>query len=358
MNRRLLVKNQGQTVSELTEEIPKNGIITVGSDSSSTIELEDKEVAPEQFVLVCDNDVITIISRSDGTFLNKNNFPKGSQDILKDGDEISVGKYTITADFSAPREMPQVAYSKAATSVEHSVKTTKTITKPQEKKQSVVSQKNENFGSEKSLEDILKNLRSDEKFYFLVEDDSVEGKRIYLEKEEMWIGWTEDEQCFISHDKEDLETICAHIRRDWSGVVIYPDISKSILVNDVILSEPKRLKNDDILILLAKNENGFDRETVIKFHEPTALLVLDSILPRELPPPVIVDKTAAKDQVNPINELNGNVEKQELDNSISGKKLKKQQTRIFGYFTFGEILIMIIGTLITASIIFLLLEYF
>ena len=120
------------------------------------------------------------------------------------------------------------------------------------------------------------------------------------------------------------------------------------------LAEPHRLKNDDKIFLQAKDNARLALETVIKFHEPTALLILDSILPKELPPPILLD------------EAEQDVGSRELDETdlIHSSKIPPavaqplRKGKIFGYFTKTEIIIMAIGTLITAVIIYLILEFY
>jgi hypothetical protein len=158
----------------------------------------------------------------------------------------------------------------------------------------------------------------------------------------------------ISTAAEEVEIPRANIRKDWSGVVLYPLKTGHVWLNDETLGEPRRLKNDDKIFLLAKESARLSLETVIKFHEPTALLILDSILPKELPPPILLDETA--------NDAGA----KELDESdlIHSSKIPPvpakphRKGNIFGYFTITEIIIMAIGTLITAAVIFLILELY
>ena len=157
----------------------------------------------------------------------------------------------------------------------------------------------------------------------------------------------------ISDDPADIALPRAQIRKDWSGVVLHPLKNKNIWLNKQVLDEPHRLKNDDSLQLLSKERALPDAKTQIKFHEPTALLVLDAILPKELPPPVSLDKT--KRSPDTIHET------QSAEKNAIAKKQAAAKTgngRFFGYFTGFEIFIMIIGILVAALLIFLVLEYF
>src|SRR5215213_3308639 len=98
MVKRLKVKKRKEILSELTQEIPANGIITVGNDSSATIELKDEKIAPEQFVIVCEEGAMTLLCRVDGTAVNGEILPQGALHDLQYGDEITIDGYTLTAE--------------------------------------------------------------------------------------------------------------------------------------------------------------------------------------------------------------------------------------------------------------------
>ena len=156
----------------------------------------------------------------------------------------------------------------------------------------------------------------------------------------------------ISAEANEIAVLRAKIRKDWSGVVVYPQKKGDVWLNDETISEPSRLKNDDKIFLLSKEGAKLALETVIKFHEPTALLILDSILPKELPPPVLLDETAKDSGAKEIDETDL------IHTSRIPPIISEAKKRIFGYFTVTEIIIMTIGTLITAAIIFLVLELY
>lgn len=350
MVNRLLVKKSRKLLSEFTQEIPVNGIITVGNDSSATIELKDEKIAPEQFVIVCEEGTMTLFCHTDGTAVNGEILPPGARRDLQFGDEIKIDGYTLT---------PESAENGKRSPADDFAETTAYLSEIQpnlaeNQPPPEVAAANPTIRSERSLSDVLENLRSEEKFYFLIREAEGDSRRVYLETEKMWLGWTSAGECAISANPEEIETARAQIRKDWSGVVLYPLKKGDIWLNDETLAEPRRLKNDDKIFLLAKETARLDLETVIKFHEPTALLILDSILPGELPPPVLMDETAHDIGANEIEES-------DLIQSagIPAEAVKpRRKGNIFGYFTVTEIIIMTIGTLITAAVIFLILEFY
>jgi pSer/pThr/pTyr-binding forkhead associated (FHA) protein len=350
MVKRLKVKKRKEVLSELTQEIPANGIITVGNDSSATIELHDEKIAPEQFVIVCEEGSMTLLCRVDGTTVNGEALPQGALHNLQFGDEITIDGYTLTAETETNGENPAVE-DLAETSA-YSSEVQQTLPEappPVEIPTAAATEK-----SERSLSDVLENLRSEEKFYFLIKETSGDNRRVYVETEEMTLGWTSAGECVISTDSEEVEIPRADIRKDWSGVVLYPSKPGSVWLNDETLTAPRRLKNDDKIFLLAKEGARLSLETVIKFHEPTALLILDSILPKELPPPILLDEAANDAGARELDESDL-IHSSKIPPSIIKPRRKGN---IFGYFTITEIIIMAIGTLITAVIIFLILELY
>lgn len=348
MVKRLLVKRRNEILSNLTQEIPANGIITVGNDSSATIELKDEKIAPEQFVIVCEEGAMTLLCRVDGTAVNGEKLPQGALHTLQFGDEIKIDGYILTpetdekSDRTATVNLTETtAYSTetpiAGSNVPPEVRTTSSPEK-----------------AERSLSDVFENLHSEEKFYFLIKEADGASRRVYVESEEIWLGWAESGECVFAGNAEEIETTRAQIRKDWSGVVLYPLKKGDVWLNDETLAEPRRLKNDDKIFLLSKENARLNLDTVIKFHEPTALLILDSILPKELPPPVSLDETA------PDAGVKESVESDLIHSRRIPEAVEKtfRKANIFGYFTITEIIIMAIGTLITAAIIFLILELY
>lgn len=356
MSKKLLVKNRETIVPELTREIPENGIFSIGNDSSAMLELNDERIAPEQFVIVCEAKQATLMCRADGGKINNQNLAQGSMHNLQPTDIIGVGDYTLIFDTAENVEAILTKFAENGPAQENPVKD---LPPKKQKSRRKTGEQSENSNSQRSLNDVLEELRSDEKFYFQVEDDAGEKRRFYVETEEMWLGWSPSGECVIGVNTADIEMPRAQIRKDWSGVVLCPLQTEAIRLNSAMLSEPHRLKNDDHLFLLAKNQTEFDETTSIKFHEPTALLVLDSILPKELPPPVLM-KTAAQITENSLSSAanEGNADAQTIQTTVRQTITKDEKPRIFGYFTLTEIVVMIVGTLIASVIVFFILEYF
>lgn len=348
MAKRLLVKKRKELLSELSQDIPANGIITVGNDTSATIELNDEQVAPEQFVIVCEDGEIKLLCRAGGGELNGELLPQGALHFLRSGDVASIGNYSLTVEPEENGDRPANG-GRSETSAYSSEFQPNQPIRPPGATPAAAPEKNE-----RSLSDVLENLRSEEKFYFLIKETSGENRRVYVETEEMWLGWAETGECVLSGDAAEVGIARAQIRKDWSGVVLYPLKNGSVWLNDETLTEPRRLKNDDKIFLLSKEGARLSLETVIKFHEPTALLILDSILPKELPPPILLDEAANDPGTKEIDETDL-IHSSRIPPSSEKPPDKRQ---IFGHFTVIELIIMAIGTLITAAVIFLVLELY
>ena len=333
MGKRLSVKYKDKMLSEISPEIPSSGIITVGNDASATIELRDDFIAPEQFVVVCEPEQVILMCRVDGTSINGKPAPQGTIHNLQNGDVVTVRDYSFSLESD---EIPVITDSEPSNA-------------PELTTQSAEISDNKN---ERTLTDVLKSLRSEEKFYFQIESGEGEAQRLFVESKEVLFGKTAEGIFLLTENENEIESPFLQIRKDWSGVVAYPLQTGKVWLDNKILTEPHRLKNDDKLYLQAQNSTKPDLETLIKFHEPTSLLVLDSILPKDLPPPISLEDTE-----NSLAE--SDEDETDLETSQIPNKAKPRRKRLlFGYFTATEIIIMIIGTLITAGIIFLVLEFY
>jgi pSer/pThr/pTyr-binding forkhead associated (FHA) protein len=347
MSKRLQVKKQDLDVPEIAHEVPSNGIITVGSDAVSTIRLKDQNIAEEQFVIVCEEDKMTLLSRANGNRVNGDSLAQGALHILDAGDTIAVGEFTI---FVASDEINQNSSKNGNSKPKKSAK----------KANSGGYKLSENADGEPeeihmSLSGVLAELRTEEKFYFEISNALGETRRAYVEEDDMLLGWSKKGDCNISLESDDLTLPLAKINKDWTGVILNSLKPKSVWVNNEIVGTPRRLKNDDKISIADKDSKKPSMQCQVKFHEPTALLVLDSILPKELPPPILLDENG-----KPVaDEFQTSLDGTKQSNQIPAVAKKSKGKRLFfGYFTLTEIIIMTIGTLITAIIVFLILELY
>src|SRR5215213_3571644 len=153
MVKRLKVKKRKEILSELTQEIPANGIITVGNDSSATIELKDEKIAPEQFVIVCEEGAMTLLCRVDGTAVNGEILRQGALHDLQYGDEITIDGYTLTAESETNGEKSTAETRAETTAYLSEIQQTSTEPPPIE-----IPPAGEPEKPERSLSDVLENL--------------------------------------------------------------------------------------------------------------------------------------------------------------------------------------------------------
>lgn len=333
MTGKLLVKQGGRLLADLATSVPSNGIISVGSDASSTIRLENGSAAPEQFVIACDGGRLTLLVRSAGTSINGKELPAGSLRDIHLGDVVSVGDYDFTNE----------SEERAATLLDEAARFANDLGPEIPVPEQNLAREDRPMTFEGGLSEVLSNLRAEERFYFQIENGTGEHQRVYVENEEMWLGWTPKGKCVLSIDTTDIAVPRAQIRKDWSGVVLYPLQMRGVWLDNQFISQPHRLKNDDLFSLIASDGKRVVPGLQIRFHEPTVLLVLNSILPKELPPPVSFEKLEV-----PVKSSNA-VSTTVLPRSPEKKFL------LFGYFSIGEVLILAAGTIVTAILTLLIL---
>lgn len=334
MTEKLLVKQGGRLLTELATSVPSSGIISVGSDASSTIKLENGSIAPEQFVVACDGGRLTLLVRAAGTSINAEPLPPGSLRDVHPGDVISAGGYDFIHE-SGEKAAALIYDAERVSGFD-----------PVPPPDQPLPRQDRPMTFEGGLSEVLNNLRAEERFYFQIENGSGEPQRVYVEKEEMWLGWTPKGKCVLSVDTTDIAVPRAQIRKDWSGVVLYPLQVRGVWLDSQFISNPHRLKNEDLFSLLASDGKKVAPEVQIRFHEPTALLVLNSILPKELPPPVSIEK------------LDRALEVSKPAVTTESPRAPKKKFLLFGYFSIGEVLILAVGTMITAILTFLILVLF
>ena len=200
---------------------------------------------------------------------------------------------------------------------------------------------------------ILDSLRTDEdRFYFVVEGGEQPGVRVSIELEEMPMGWDETGEllCFNISTIADL---CAVVRKDWSGVILRTPTASNITINNEPLDDERRLRDGDRLLLRPTDKDGTaNSQVVLVFREPTSLVILDSLMPRV--PPLREDVVSASIESDPgggATRLDIHKPAQKLASLI------KSDREYFTVFTFVELSLMAIGTIVGAVIIFLILNY-
>ena len=203
----------------------------------------------------------------------------------------------------------------------------------------------------KSFAAILDSLRTDEdRFYFVIEGGTQSGSRIPIELEEMPLGWDETGAC-LCFDISSIAVLCVVVRKDWSGVILRTQTGAGITVNGEPLENERRLRDGDRLFLNAP-ERGVagNNQFVLTFHEPTSLVILDSVMPRVQRE----DNALAPAAGGPATRA----ERHHLQAPVRKiVALITSDKEYFAVFTFLELSLMAVGTMVGAIIIFLILNY-
>jgi pSer/pThr/pTyr-binding forkhead associated (FHA) protein len=309
-------------------EVFDGSIITIGSDPSSTVPLTGQAIAIEHAIIISENNQPLLINRADKTLFNNEQLVREARRAISYGDKLTLGDYLIS--FTNPQDEPS----------------SQPVQEPQRKP--------EIGNSQKSFASILDNLRSeDDSFYFLVKGGQQSGQRIELEGStvEMEIGLDSTNQQ-INFGSDPIEVSCAVIRKDWSGVTIAPQKQGIVTVNGKRIESTLQLRDNDRIQIGTQPTKTFNTETpVLIFHEPASLIALDSLLPKQLPPPINSQPTLLNDQ-------NDNEKVEKESHQTSTPIVAEQPFLFFGIFTIFELILIVIGTLIGATIVFFILNTF
>lgn len=343
---RLIISRPGAPAEE---RLFDDEIITIGSDTSATLRLKDSSVAPEQAIIIREDGQPLLINRAAGTLLNGESLARETRRTLAEGDVLQFDTYAVSVLFadddaasSAPTA-PRLESRPRARLDERDAGATREDEGGADASAQVRQQR-------RSFAAILDSLRTEEDSFYFVVESAVGRRRVRIEAAEMMVGWDETGRR-ISCDAAQVLAARAVVRKDWSGVVALPLSVGMILVNGETVEGPRRLRDGDRVTLLPTGAAEPEDASLV-FHEPASLVVLDTLLPQQqLPPPV----TRGAGETNAV-ESSALAPRARTGDMVKAGPFSPGR-RYFGYFTPTEVLIMIVGTLVTAVIIFMILEY-
>ncbi|MBC7798741.1 MAG: FHA domain-containing protein [Pyrinomonadaceae bacterium] len=350
MTIKLVVKNGKQTSSVASETLTlEDLLITLGNSQGATVRLNDAKIAPEQAVIVNEKGSPLFINQAKGTVLNGKELGQGVRHELESGDELQIGVYNLTVHLDdeinfdtvliEPDELKNSENSaNANTTEEPAMETTKLDVR--------------------SFADILTSLRKEEdQFYFQINGEQ-NNRRLPIENDETLIGWNLQTKSFTSNTSATVDKLQAIVRKDWSGITVYPQGDEAILLNDALLEAGERLKNGDKLVFVWRVSNNETLLATLTFCEPAALVELNSILPQKLLSDALETNQSGEITIPPEAEQSQRVEADVIPKTVPTvqPKVKKAARRNLLYFSIIEIFIMIIATILTAGLTFLLLE--
>lgn len=168
----------------------------------------------------------------------------------------------------------------------------------------------------------------------------------------MLIGWDETGRR-VGFDAASVRAPRARVRKSWSGVVVQPHGPGTVKVNGKPVEAALRLRNGDRLTLLPTAVDADPRENFLIFHEPALLVALDSLLPQQSPPPVAPVPNVAAVEANQWPRVPRALEP--MPDAGLGRVSPRQS--YFGYFTLGEVVILITGTFVAAVVVFMAMAF-
>jgi hypothetical protein len=348
---RFVIKQNGSSSSAgdnspIAEYIFDENLFTIGSDAANNLVLA--ESAAEQAVVVREEEFLTLINRAEGTSLNGKDLRREAFQPLGHGDRIEIGTCVILVfdsesetpeDFLNESKPPEIAeIPKPEEPLALPEIATENVTVKDTNIQKPVVQKAE---ASRNFAAILDTLRTEEdSFYFIVENKSKkETRRIPLEQTEMPLGANQRGE--IVSKIEEISTIFAVTRKDWSGILLDAQKPNTIFVNGEALTGARRLRNDDRVSFSAPV-----KETLV-LHEPSSLVALESLL---------TAREASESRFGIHKTSGGETEALTVaTNEKTGSSLFERT--FFGYFNFLEVVTMFFATLIGAVLVFLFLEF-
>jgi hypothetical protein len=352
MATRLIISRPGVPVEE---RLFDDGIITIGSDPGATLRLTDPSVAHEQAIIIREEGQPLLINRAPGTVFNGEPLAREARRTLADGDRIEFGPYSVSVAPAGGYGEESARYAARAED--------RSPARPEERgaadtrgveggAHGDAQSSGQQQPQGRSFAAILDSLRTEEdSFYFVVESAAGGNRRVRLEAAETMIGWDETGRR-ISCDAGTVVAARAVVRKDWSGVVALPLSPGMILVNGETVEAPRRLRDGDRVMLLRASAHEPEDDCLI-FHEPASLVVLDSLLPQQqtpAPPSRAAASGGAGEASTLVRPSPAALEAKAATSS--------PERRYFGYFTPLEVLVMVVGTLVTAAIIFIILELY
>lgn len=341
-------------------------IISIGSDPGASLHLEDPSVAPEQAIIIGGEDESPLfINRAEGTLLNGELLAREARRPLSDGDTILIGPYVITLEagngFRPGAAVPAVVTSgtddDAAAASDAPITRETPAFSEAAPETTAPAAPTPSAAQPTSFAAILDSLRTEEDtFYFQVE--TATGRlRVPVGGALMLLGWDRTGQNVACGDEAAVATVRAVVQKDWSGVVLQPELAGAAAVNGEPVEAPRRLRNGDRVTLLPAATGGAQdaARNFLIFYEPASLVVLDSLLPQQqLPPPVaapaVGTEAGAAGALVPAPASQPPAVRESARTPLTARTY-------FGYFTFGEVALMACATLVAALIIFLILEY-
>ena len=306
-------------------------ILTLGSDAANHIILADS--AAEQAVVVREGERLTLMNSAVGTRLNGEDLRREAMHPLGGGDKIQIADYTIlVVDLVVDAENEAADSEREAANGDSQPEKIRAPGENHTPPAAPFEEKTSN-----NFAAVLDTLRTEEdSFYFVVNRKGAKNGHVALEQPEIPLGVTPQGEIVL--DIKPAAAIFGIVRKNWSGIVIEANRRGEIFVNDQMIEAgmPRQIRNNDRVTLTAAPESS------LVLHEPSLLVALEPLLAARTAPGGAVNLVAGAHPADAVQ---------------SKPPLPFFERTFFGYFSFIEVMIMIITTLIGAVLFFLLFEF-
>lgn len=357
MTIKLVVKNEKLDAGSAAKTFTFDELlITLGSNPAASVALIEPNIAHEQAVIINENGQPLFINQNRGTILNGSELDQGLQHNLRTGDSIIIGSYQIIVvllDANAAAN----AVGKIA---EPDFNTALRFEQPDPKLLAAESPEvAEDKFDARTFKDILKGLRKEEdQYYFQITDADNAKRRLAIAVDEIVLGWNNEDNLLFSNQIAVIDQPQAVVRKDWSGITIYPNGEEAVLLNDSLLEAGTLLRNGDKVVFSRRSGDNSTQTATLVFCEPAALVELNQILPQELLSNALEVSKTGEIEVEP-EPAPETVEALPIEpvGKPAPPKTRFVNQLILGYFYPAEIIIMLVGSLLLGVLVFLLLEF-
>lgn len=323
-------------------------IFTIGSDAANNLILT--EAAPEQLVVMREDGRLTLINSHEGTALNNAALKREAIETLADGDDIQIGTYIISV-VDGERSAANGNSVNKFLSTDKFPSTDKNLNDALPRNDAPLlpvaadSSKDETAESKnpRNFAEVLNTLRTEEdSFYFIRQSANGDETHAALEDAETPIGETAGGD--IVFNIEQISTVFAVARKDWSGILLESQRRGAVFVNGEPVETTRRLRNDDLVSFAGRTKFS------LRLHEPSSLVALESLLSAR-----VVDSNNVR-----FGGLAAKTSDAATENQAASTPPKQSisplERKYFNYFSLLEVVMMIIATLIGAVLVFLLFE--
>lgn len=321
-------------------------IFTIGSDAANNLVLSG--ALPEQLVVMRDDDErLTLMNSADGTSLNGSKLRREAIEPLTGGDRIEIGDFVVSLVFDEGDSIVEDFKENAPLDSQSIRHTNERLFAP-ETISLVIEPAAEATAAPRNFAEILDTLRTEEDSFYFIRQGSAGAATANVPLENIATPIGETAGGDIAFTIEEISTVFAIARKDWSGILLESQRHGAVFVNDEPVEATRRLRNDDRVRFAGR------AKTVLVLHEPSSLVALESLLSAR------VDSNTARFgglAANHAGSLPASSQAAEIAAAAAaGRKTSPLEKKYFNHFSFVEIVSMIIGTLIGAVLFFLAFE--